>query len=148
MRAFAGAVVAATMVLASGTASAGPCDDAERGTYLSNVCWLIEEFSGGVWLAPKIVSVNERKCTVTVNKDYHGFAGDTVYFNRANPNDLELQRTSSRHICWNLRGDGVSGKGPGSGLASVCGLTIAHHRIYDAFDNLYAKFCRGEESEF
>ena len=37
--------VAAVAFLFAGHAVAGPCDEAERGTYLSNVCWLVEEFS-------------------------------------------------------------------------------------------------------
>ena len=67
-KALAGAMVTATMVLASGTAIAGPCDDAERGTYLSNVCWLIEEFTAKAVTEHKIVAADEAECTVTLDQ--------------------------------------------------------------------------------
>lgn len=148
MKALAGVVVAATMVLVAGTAVAGPCDQAERGTYLSNVCWLIEEFSHDTAFAPTVVSVNEEECSVTVDQDYLGFADDIVYFNRGNPKSLDIKITDGRFVCWHLRGEGVTGEGFRSNVASVCGHMIEFERIRNAFTNLYTKYCEGVGSEF
>ena len=141
----AAAVVVATVV-STGTAAAGPCDGAERGTYLSNVCWLLEEFSSRTLFAPKVVSVNKPECTATVAEGYIGFSEDTVYFDRGNPENIVIERTSRTVTCWHLYGEGVSGGD--SKRASVCGKRVKRSRIRDAFRNLYSEYCTGARSEF
>ena len=144
-------VVAATAVLVAGTAVAGPCDDAGRGTYQSNVCFLLEEFTERNVLWPiEIASFNKEDCTVTLTEPYLGLAGDTVYFNRAERRRTRVYHFSTNATCWHLAGEGVSGEDKGSDTATVCSRRFSLDRLDRALENLYAKYCRGqgEDSEF
>ena len=142
-------VLAATM--ASGTALAGPCDDAERGTYLSNVCFLVEEFTEQNILFPiEVASFDKANCTMTLTERYIGLAGDTIYFDRAERRRTKVYHFSANATCWHLQGEGVSGEGRGSDTATVCSYRFSLNRLQRALDNLYTKYCRGrgQESEF
>ena len=148
MKALIGSVLAVLMVLVAGAAVAGPCDQAGRGTYLSNVCWLIEEFTAKAVTEYKIVAADEAECTVTLDRQVFVWSlfrkqGNVIHFNRASHRTLEEDRWSS---FWTLRGEGVNGDGFDS--VTLGGLKIDWRRIDDAFENLYIKYCRGVESEF
>ena len=151
MRTIAGAIVIVTGILVSGMATAGPCDEAERGTYLSNVCFLLEEFTERNILWPiKVAAFNKEDCTVTLTEPYLGLAGDTVYFDRAEHRRTRVYHFSPSATCWHLEGEGVSGEGKGSDTATVCSRRFSLDRLERALGNLYVKYCQGqgEESEF
>ena len=151
MRAIVGAVVTSAAVLVAGTAAAGPCDDAERGTYQSNVCFLLEEFTARNVLFPiEVASFNKADCTVTLTEPYLGLAGDTVYFDRAERRRTRVYHFSANATCWHLAGEGVSGEGKGSDTATVCSRRFSLDRLERALGNLYTKYCqgRGKDSEF
>ena len=151
MKTIGSAAVIVTGILVSGTATAGPCDEAERGTYLSNVCFLVEDFTAQNVLWPiEIASFDKENCTVTLTEPYLGLAGDTVYFNRAERRRTRVYHFSADATCWHLVGEGVSGEGKGSDTATVCSRRFSLDRLERALGNLYAKYCRGrgEESEF
>ena len=151
MRTIAAAAVIATGILAAGTATAGPCDEAERGTYLSNVCFLMEDFTQqNFWGRLEVASFNKTDCTVTLTAPYLGLAGDTVYFDRAERRRTRVYHFSADATCWHLEGEGVSGEGKGSDTATVCSTRFSLSRLERALGNLYAKYCqgRGRESEF
>ena len=162
--------VAAVAFLFAGHAVAGPCDEAERGTYLSNVCWLVEEFSEQTptFLQPEIASVDETECTVTLTEPYLGTAGGMIRFNRGDPKSLSVEQIGTKWLCWHLNGEGVS-EGPLTELpqnlavmamslaqnagkrredrVTVCGSLnrVDGFRVIRAVSNLYAKHCTGKE---
>ena len=144
----AAAVLAATM--AAGSVHASSCVDAERGTYLSNVCFLVEEFTHRKLFSALIASVNEVDCTVTLAEPYLGLAGNTIYFNRAERRLTQIYHHDHRTTCWRLEGEGVSGEGTLSNVAAVCGNRTGIRRLRRAFANLHDEYCpaRGKESEF
>ena len=151
MRAIVGAVVASAAVLVAATAVAGPCATAERGTYLSNVCFLTEQFTEeNVLSSVTVASFDKNDCTVTFTKPYDGLAGDTIYFDRADRGRTEVFRLNRVSRCWRLLGEAVSGEGKRSDAAVVCGYRFSLSRLQRALDNLYGKYCqgRGRDSEF
>ena len=151
MRSIAGVAVIMTGILVSGSVTAGPCDEATRGTYASNVCFLLEEFTARNVLWPiEIASFDRAACTVTLTEPYLGLAGDTVYFDRAERRRTRVYHFSTAATCWHLVGEGVSGEGKGADTATVCSRRFSLSRLERALGNLYAKYCRGrgEESEF
>ena len=122
------------LTAACGVASALPCDNAERGTCLSNVCFPIDEFNIK-GLAFKIALANEESCTVTLTEplwNILGTYGATIYFNRANLNELKIEW--DKHVtCWHLTGGGINGKG--FDKISLCGGKIEAARLEDAFSS-------------
>ena len=135
------------MTVVCGTAIALPCDNIERRTYLSNVCFLIDEFNKK-GLAFKIASANEEECTVTLTEplwNLFGTYGSTIYFNRANADELQIE-WDKYMTCWHLSGKGVNGEG--FDKVSLCGGKIDAVRLEYAFHNLYDKYCEGRSSEF
>lgn len=137
-------LAAAATILIAGSAVAGPCKEAERGTYLSNVCFLVETFSNG---RAEIAAADERECTARLAKPYTGLSGDTIHFNRANLREIEMYHLSARTSCW--RAVGADGDGPDARpAAAVCGKRIELARLNRAFVNLFAKYCKGKTSEF
>lgn len=157
--------VASVAILFANPAVAGLCDTAERGTYLSNVCWLVEDFTEQVphGFRAGIASVDEKACTVTLSEDYGGVAGGIIHFNRADPNSLAVRPVAPRYLCWEMTGEGVSA-GPNRSVlgdllsggdvrenrVTVCGLSsrVSEDRVTRAVANLYARYCEGAESEF
>ena len=137
-------LVAVTGLLIAGTAVAGPCKEAERGTYLSNVCFLVETFS----IRTEIAKADEDQCTATLTKPHSGLAGKTIHFDRVDLRQAEMYHISPRVTCWRLRGKGVSGTGPGSDVAAICGGRMDLFRLRTAFRNLYLKYCKSKTSEF
>ena len=155
----------AAALLFVGNAAAEPCDEAKRGTYLSNVCWLVEDFTEQVphGFRAEIASVNEKACTVTLSEDYGGVAGGIIHFNRADPGSLTIRSVAPRYLCWEMTGEGVSA-GPNRSVfgdllsggdirenrVTVCGLRsrVSEERVDAAVANLYTKYCTGQESEF
>lgn len=135
------------LTAACGMANALPCDNTERGTYVSNVCFLVDEFNIK-GLAFKIALADEESCTVTLTEplwNMFGTYGATIYFNRANSNELKIE--SDKHVtCWHLAGEGINGEG--FDKVSLCGSTIEASRLENAFSNLYDKYCEGHMSEF
>ena len=127
----------------SGTASASPCDTAQRGTYLSNVCWLVEKFTEGGY-ETKIASVDQEACTVEVTKPLWN-NDNPIYFNRADPKDIRIE-WSEYFTCWRLIGEGVHGEGDDE--VQLCGKKIEAERVRSAFRNLYTEYCEGNQSEF
>ena len=126
------------------TVQGGWCDEAKRGTFLSNVCWLVEEFSENSF-KHEIPSFDEKNCSVRVDRGF-GNIWDTINFDKADVAAIEIHEKENL-ICWEMPGEGVRGEGK---LASVrvCGVGIAAHRIENAFNNLFTKFCTGYDSEF
>lgn len=127
----------------SGTAAASPCDTAQRGTHLSNVCWLVEKFTKGFW-DTKISSVDQGSCTVKLTEPLWG-RGDTIYFNRADPKDIRIE-WSKHFICWFLFGEDVHGED--RDVVKLCGRPIEAERVRGALRNLYTEYCEGNQSEF
>ena len=141
-------MVALAATMAPGTAFSGPCETAERGTYLSNVCWLIEEFSER-YMALKVVGIDEAACTVTLDRgvpDGTGRrGGNTIHFARVAPEGDDVERDGA-FTCWSLEGANVTGEG--HDRAVVCGVKVKPSRVSAALDNLLARYCRNRESEF
>lgn len=136
-------LTAVATVMIAGSAAAGPCETAERGTYLSNVCWLVEKFSEK-GLPARIASADERTCTVRLSKRL-GPYGDTIYFNRADPKDVKIEWT--KYVtCWHMLGEGVNGEG--NDKITLCGARVETKRVVRAFTNLYRRHCQGKKSEF
>ena len=142
-------LIAASAIVLSigGAAMAGPCATAKSGTYLSNACWLVENFTKK-GLPAKIVSVDEGSCTVKLKDklwNLMGTYGDTIYFNRADPKDVKIEW--NRHTtCWHMVGKNVNGRG--FDKVSLCGARIETDRVKKAFRNLYTRHCKGKRSEF
>ena len=159
----------------SGPAAASPCDTARTGTYLSNVCWLVEDYSRHApsFFQARIASMDRKACTVTLTGYYAGTAGGKIHFNRAVLRRLKFKVTG-RLSCWELSGLGVS-KGPHTDMpadfppfvalaiqtmrsrvagspenrVTVCGRnTPSSFRVRRAFENLYSRYCRKQALEF
>lgn len=152
------------------TATASPCDTAEKGTYLSNVCFIME----ARWRGEETVVRNADRegCTVETettipdpsglfgmqlalmktHKDFERREGvvhvmQKFYFNRVNLRSVlfSTQDNMPGYTCWELPGNGVGGHG----VDVVSGCTRAtHDRVKKAFENLYALHCEGVRSEF
>ena len=149
-------------------ATGKPCARAKRGTYLSNICWLVENFSARVHNY-EVLFANQQACTVDIGpkkRDFSkkggnvhdraadfaiGFAlafdrkGETIYLNRANLREIRFE-TGQGMTCWSLSGKDVNGEG--LDYINLCGLEIGHDRLNNAFSNLFAKYCTGVDSEF
>ena len=124
------------------------CDTANKGTYLSNVCWLIEDFTRGVRLH-EVVSANQDECTATTE------FGQTIYFKRSDGN-IQFIREGGK-LCWKLFGDGVLEYDPDAEVfgnlppwprVEMCGNVMEISRIERAFNNLFTKYCPVEVEEF
>ena len=144
----AGAILGASLGL--GTAFAGPCEDAERGTYLSNVCWLIEEYTQAAGVNRFLITAaDETECTVTLDRGvWIGIGrrgGQTIHFARTAPGADRIEGT--RHwSSWHLHGNNLDGEG--NDQVYVVGSRFGPHRIQRALDNLFLRYCRERESEF
>ena len=163
--------VAAT-IIASGAAQAAPCTSAERGTYLSNVCWLFADFQG--WRAD-LVAADRSKCTVQLEENWRKRVAKvanphpddslhwrfekrktkfTIYFNRAN---VRASKITSQKLgpgkwlsCLVLVGEGVSDHPRYDWMRNtfkICGER-ERERLKRAVDNLYGRYCSGVKSEF
>ena len=156
MRAIVGAVVASAALLVAGTAVAGPCDDAERGTYLCNVCWLFEDLHETV-----LHEADETTCTAVSHRRYRDWFNLVdpgawvtrrveVRFNRVNLTDSTVKRHLVLRNLWcaELRGEGVASvNGVDKDYTVFCGEK-SRERVRAAVENLYAKYCTGRRSEF
>ena len=138
---FATVVLGSVLVVAA-NAEAGPCATAERGTYLSNVCWLIEYFTNG---SLQIAEANAEDCTLSLSQPKN----TDVDFMKAD-GDLRITFEGRHTMCWTLFGiDGIV-RHPsyvGDDL-HVCGKRVEPSRIEDAMKNLFTKYCSIEEQEF
>ena len=154
-----------TVIGAYTPALAGVCDGVKKGTYESNVCWLVEEFTKQVphGFHAEIASFDEEACTVTLGNDYGGVADGMIHFNRADPTTLTVRPVAPRFLCWEMTGEGVS-DGPNRSAfgdllsggdirenrVTVCGLEnrVSKSSVERAMMNLYHKYCTGVENEF
>lgn len=130
--------------------TAGPCDEAERGTYLSNVCFLVEEFSRPLFYRQHIRSADEATCTIVLEEN-----GDTIHFNNGDPDQIKfMPQFEMNAVCWTLRGDGVADRDQlyfvQKDSFTVCGPEegIDVSSLRKAFANLYGKYCDGRKREF
>ena len=150
-------LVAAATILIAGSAVAGPCETAKRGTYLSNVCWLFEDFSA---LKYRVIEADEKNCTVNLERDYRNIdnwdvkktEGYTLFLDRANLKESKVDRSGTT-TCLRLRGEKISfyrrynrGGNPGNSF-TTCG-SKEKERVLAATRNLYGKYCSGKKSEF
>lgn len=135
------AVVVAVVLTISPTASASPCDTAQRGTYLSNVCWLVHDFSRGALLERPIVAVNENECTVDIKGNHR------IFFARSDGNLMVYE--FGDYMCWQLTGEGITRTRDHSfNTVEICGKPYEKRRIERAMENLFSKYCPVEEPEF
>ena len=144
------ATILVTGILAAGTAAAGPCANADRDTYLSNVCFLVEEFSRPLFYSQRIRAADEATCTVVLEE-----TGDTIYFSNGDPDHIKYEPVFVMNaLCWTLKGDGVADHDRlyfvQKSSFTVCG---PHDRrnaqsLRKAFSNLYSKYCDGRRREF
>lgn len=175
MRTIALGAALAVGFVGTSSAFAGPCDTARNGTYLSNVCWLVEDYSRHApsFFQARIASADRKACTVTLTGFYAGTAGGVIHFDRANLRSLKFP-SMGNVSCWEMIGRGVS-EGPytsfphsfppavaiaiqtmrvRSGVrpenrVAVCGRnTPSSFRVRRAFENLYSRYCRKQTSEF
>lgn len=137
----------------NGTASASPCDTAQRGTYLSNVCWLVHDFTVGGRISRPIVAVNEEKCSVDI------FGNHQIFFKQSDGNFRVYEQGGE--MCWELYGRDIAtfpkpfsasvtiiGEAVLFDAVTVCGRPIEKSRIERAITNLFNKFCSIEKPEF
>lgn len=113
----------ALLLLTGSNLSAAPCDTAQRGTYLSNVCWLIDRMTDG---RETITSFNEAKCTVSTDGSESSIFGVSavntkdIFFSRSNGKYLarpesqyvwignqRIESGTTGRICWTLYGKGI-----------------------------------------
>ena len=166
-------ILAATAaVLIAGSAVAGPCDKAERGTYLSNVCWLFDDFQG--WKA-NLLAADRSKCTVLMEEEWRKRVPKvvkphpddpahwrferrktkfTIFFNRAN---IRASKVTSQNLgpgkwltCLVLKGEGVTDHPRYAWMRNnfkICG-SREHARVKRAVNNLFGRYCSGKKSEF
>ena len=165
LRKYAAGLLSVTVMVACTSAYAGVCDKAMRGTYGSNVCWLVEEFTKQVphGFHAEVASFDEEACTVTLKDEYGGVAGGVIHFDRADPTTLTVRPVAPRFLCWEMTGEGVS-SGPNRSVfgdllsggdirenrVTVCGLEdrVSKSSVNRAMVNLYDKYCAGAENEF
>ena len=117
-------MAALVLLLISPSLFAAPCDTAQRGTYLSNVCWLIDRMTDG---RETITSFNESNCTVSTNGTRPFVFGVSqkvsrgIFFSRSNGQYLarlepryvwvgsqQVERGTTGRICWTLYGKGIT----------------------------------------
>ena len=149
----------ATVVLGSvfaiaANAETDLCSTAERGTYLSNVCWLFEDFSREAFPSARVVGVDAEACTISLR------GNETVHLRRANGN-LRIAMDGSA-MCWTLIGErGIHtypnhvpetwetlGRVVHSRQVRVCGRPVERSRIRRAMNNLFTRYCPIEGQEF
>ena len=131
------------------TAVASPCDEAEKGTYLSNVCWLLDDYSRDAFPSHRVASVDPDNCTVTTTRN------EVINFMKSDGNvQIILDGTA---MCWKLFGKGIHiypdiSKDDGSlwvgRSLKVCGRPMEQDRINRALNNLFTKYCPIEGQEF
>ena len=146
------AVTLASVVMSSGVA-AGPCDEAEHGKFLSNVCWLTEELTGG---RVTVESVDAGSCVAVVVRPptFMLSVRETIWFSRADK-EYRIRNYQGRQ-CWSLSGvevavtdDAQAGRDGRLDEIEVCSSRrIRRERVEAALDNLYTKFCEPRRSEF
>ena len=130
-------------------AAAEPCDEAERGTYLSNVCWLVNTHANNRIFVYKrsIAETDEENCTITLVRSQDDDNPMKIYFNRANLRDIETRVVDGRN-CLNLYGEKLVEEARGyGGHVAFCGRKSIE-RVEAAAVNLYTEYCTGQESEF
>ena len=140
---------AAVAFLFAGSAAAGPCDEAERGTYLSNVCWLVNTHANNrVFVYERsIIEANEENCTITLVRSQGDDNPMKIYFNRANLRDIETRIVDGKN-CLYLYGEELVEETRGYGEhVAFCGRK-SMERVEAAAVNLYTEYCTGRESEF
>lgn len=141
--------VAVAAILFAKPVSAELCNAAQVGTYLSNVCWLIETHANGrIYIYERsIVEADEENCTVTLARKNESDDSIIIHFNRANVRDSETRVDDGKN-CLYLRGKQlVKEKGGYAGYVKFCGYKSIE-RVEAAAVNLYTKYCTGWESEF
>ena len=147
-------IAGAVLALAGGSAGsalASPCTEAERGTYLSNVCWLFNEFPGE---SGKVLAANETDCTASIQYQHLATTDSEQYVLHFNRVDLKASRVvrnsdypelSKKFSCWQIKGENVAGNNTYRVL--VCGFPSVV-RLEAAIDNLFEKYCEGTDLEF
>ena len=141
--------VAAAAILFASPAVAGLCDTVEKGTYLSNVCWLVNTHANNrVFVYERrIVEADEENCTITLVKSQGDENPLKIYFNRANLRDIETRVVDGRN-CLYLYGEKLVEETRGYGEhVALCGRKPMK-RVEAASINLYTKYCTGMKSEF
>ena len=141
--------VAAAAILFASPAVAGLCDTVERGTYLSNVCWLVNTHANNrIFVYQRtIVEADEENCTITLARSQDGDNPLKIYFNRVNLRDIEMRVVDGKN-CLYLYGEELVEETRGYGeFVTFCGRKSIE-RVKAATVNLYTKYCTGKESEF
>ena len=157
-------------ILIAGSAIAGPCETAKRGTYLSNVCWLFRDFPDS--RNPRIVSTDEKTCDVVMEewffkrvatradphpdspydwKNERRTRRFTLSLSRVNLTESDVEYNKLTHtVCLRLRGKDVNSYPDvltGRDTYVVCGRK-ASDRVVAAVKNLYSRYCESRKSEF
>ena len=164
------AAVALALVMSTNT-SAELCDDAEWGTYLSNICWLTERMTDSEL---KVTDIEERECVVHVETAnlplipmgrIVSHDKTTIFFGRSNGRYL-VYHERGKGICWKLHGKEISKRS--SAIMDQSGQLRSHgpyrpqnqivlcgpsslsteESIEKALQSLYTKYCSVTESEF
>ena len=141
--------MAAAAILLASPAAAGLCDTAERGTYLSNVCWLVNTHANNRLFvySRSIVEADEENCTITLARSQNDDNPIRIYFNQANLRGIETRVVDGRN-CLYLFGEKLVEETRGYGEhVAFCGRK-SMERVEVAAINLYTKYCTGRESEF
>ena len=140
---------AAVAFLFAGSAAAGPCDEAERGTYLSNVCCLVNTHANNrVFVYERsIIEADEENCWAILVRSQDDDKPLKIYLNRANLRDIETRIVDGKN-CLYLYGEELVEETHGYGeYIAFCGRK-AMERVEAAAVNLYTEYCTGKESEF
>ena len=170
------AVMLTILLTGMGTAVADTvCDRAQKGTYLSNVCWLMDvnfvEATQKVGLeivfSPAMARITSGApltdgdlrqlydLTTIVSVDermcsvtYETMGEEnTIYFNNVNPSVITFEFVEDgADGAYILRGSGFSEDGRTEVRFLSFSVTMA--MVSRAFTNLYSKYCEGKTSEF
>ena len=150
------AIVTITMTAGSLSALAetSPCATAKRGTYLSNVCWLFDNFNSGAFPSARIVGADAEECTVSLRGD------ETVHLRRADGNlRIAIEGTLMCRTLFGERGIYVYpnhipetwdtlGRVVHSNQIRVCGRPKERSPIQRAMNNLFTYYCPTQGQAF
>lgn len=163
-----GLVMAVILLGTAPSMAATVCDKAKKGTYLSNVCWLFEDFHALNW---RIVSVNRGDCTISLEDEVrervpavrNPHPDDpshwrhekrttrfTVFLRRANLRESNFWTLGKVTTCVSLIGEGITDHAIREDFRdgiNLCG-NKSEDRVTRAVTNLYARYCKGKASEF
>ena len=135
------AIVIAIVMSASAAAAETFCDTAKRGTFASNVCWLVDQDPRG----RSIQSADPETCTVVVKnaKSSSGTKPSDTTTMRFNESSGSFDVRQHGHMtCWILyRMDGAR-------LLFGCRPRTERRHVTAAIRNLYSKFCTTTKPEY